>query len=501
MPCIANAADSIDNLRKEVESLRKKTDEQPIAQSNVKRALENKYGPDTPTTTKSGKFKIGMLVQAWFQACRQDNRGLFDKAGDSALPDSNEASDNSTFRVRRTEIYLTMDIHENIQAFINWDPDREAQSYPIGTDNQANSSIYKRLNQVSPEFDKENGPGLGSKALFSQIEGGTGSANRTLKDAWINYHGVVPHHDFQIGLFKAKLGEEGLRNPGELDFAERAMGTFIVDDKQRELGAFTHGTWWEERFQYWVGVMNGAGNFYQSAGGGNFNRSDDNDEKDFNYRVLVRPIWNNLHDNWWGQMEVGMSSQMGVHGESAGVDPIGSPVNGLDRRANFAMFHDAWFYYGFGNKLSGWWMRSEGVWIKDRNAPGQVSDLEGNGLSSKGNAQGNPLPFTTTGFYVATGYKLSDSVFADGCSGWLRPLEFAFRYDTFGNVEVAAVDNPARTKVYDTTIWSSGVNYYIKGNNAKIQLMYNYVRQPESNAYHFHNVQDNSLIVAWQVKF
>jgi hypothetical protein len=78
-------------------------------------------------------------------------------------------------------------------------------------------------------------------------------------------------------------------------------------------------------------------------------------------------------------------------------------------------------------------------------------------------------------------------------------MEFAFRYDTFGNVEVATQNNPAKTWVYKTTIASAGINYYIKGHNAKLQAMFNYVRQPDGDAFHFHNVQSNSFIMAWQV--
>jgi hypothetical protein len=491
----------LDNLRKEFDSLRKQADATPTARSSVEHTLDNRYGPNAAVATKDGKLKMGLLLQTWFEAFSHDNRGLFDKSGGATVPDTNEATQNSTFRVRRTEMYFTMDIHENVQAFINWDPGRQSQSYPIATDNQANSTIFKRLNQVSPEFNSANGTS-GSSTLVSQLQNGSGSVNRTLKDAWINYHGVVPHTDFQVGLFKARLGEEGIRNPGELDFAERAMGTFLVDDKQREIGAFAHGTWWNDRFQYWIGAMNGTGNYYASASGGNYHRADDNDSKDFNYRVFVRPLWNDLHDScgsWWGRMELGMSSQMGYHGGAGDHDPIDNPINGLNRRSNFAVFHDAWFYYGFGKKLSGWWVRSEYVYIKDRNAPNQVVDLNGNGISAGGFAQGNPEPFSTQGFYVSTGYKLSDSIFAENCHSWLKPMEFAFRYDTFGNVEVATQNDPAKTWVYKTTIASAGINYYIKGHNAKLQAMFNYVRQPDGDAFHFHNVQSNSFIMAWQV--
>jgi hypothetical protein len=123
-----------------------------------------------------------------------------------------------------------------------------------------------------------------------------------------------------------------------------------------------------------------------------------------------------------------------------------------------------------------------------------------------------PHPFVVEGFYVATGYKISDSVFKDSAPGWLKNFEFAVRYEQFENVTVADLAYPSsRTDVFATDVWTAGINYYIKGDNAKIQLNYHVVDNPDANSSsllgrtaataprHFHAVENNSLIVNFQV--
>ena len=501
----------IEELQKELTDLRSRVSAQPhtaTEATSVDRVLDARACSceDLSVRTKNGKLTMGALVQMWYYGFEQDRKGLFNGAG-SGVSDTNETQNNSGFRVRRTELYFTMDINENITSYLLWDPAREASTFPFIADNTANQGAFKRQNLLSPEFDKANGPKLGNTATVANIQSGGGGVNRSFKDATINYHGVIPHHDFTIGLLKPRLGEEGIRNAGEIDFIERAFIPFIVDDVTRDTGVLAHGTWWNDRFQYWGGIFNGNENFFGSETG-TYLRASDHDVSDVNYRVLVRPLWNDIGTSscscgsWAGRMELGMSSKMGRHGESGGPDPIADPVNGLNRRRTWSYFHDAWGYYGFGGPMSGWWVRGEWGAIHDRNAPGTVLDDTGSGGASKGNAQSNPKPLTSQGWFVSTGYKLSQSVFADSLSGWLKPFEFCARYDTFQNVQVANQVEPGSTDVYKTTVITGGVNYYIKGNNAKIQANVIANRQPEGgDGHHFHNVRNSAFVLQFQVYY
>jgi len=509
--CGVRAADEkaeIEALKRDIEDLRKRLSatSAPTRSSGVERSLDNRYGPNATATTKSGKLTIGGLTQIWFYAFQKDNRGLFDKTGGGPLPDTNEGQQNSSFRVRRTEIKFTMDIHENVTGVVMIDPAREATSFPLVTDNQANTGIFKTLNQVSPEFDNANGPGLGSTSSIANVQTGAGAVPRLLQDAYINYHGVIPHHDFQVGQYKPYMGEEGIRSSGQLDFAERSFLGVLND--ARDLGITAHGTWWEDRFQYWVGIFDGAGNYFGTAGQAQ-NRADDNNEKDFNFRFLVRPVWSDTHgdcDNWYGKLELGASGKGGKHGEglAAGRDPIANPVNGLNRERTWATAFDAWMYYAPGGPVRGLWIRGEAEWLHDRNAPNTVADADGNGTSSTaGFQQSNPKTVSVWGGYGAIGYKMSESRWGDDCNGWLKNFEFLARVDTFQNVFMANAADPSVTDTYRTIVYTGGINYYIKGHDAKIQLNFNAVDNPEgSAAHHFHKgLSNDSFVMNFQVAF
>ena len=315
---------------------------------------------------------------------------------------------------------------------------------------------------------------------------------RLLKDAYVNYHGVVPHHDFTIGQFKPRFGEEGVRSAAQLDFAERSFVGQIADN--RDTGLQVHGTWWDERFQYWGGVFNGAGN-YHGSGGDSANRADDNDAKDFLLSALVRPLWK---QETWGSLEMGFSFQGGTKGESAPADRTADPINGLNRRETWAHRMAAWASYMPGGPVKGWWLRGEWGYFQDRNAPNSVIVLD-----DPSSVQARGAPFSVQHWYVSTGYKINDSVFCDSAPGWLKPFEFAMRYESFQNVQVA-VGEARHTQLFRTQVYTGGINYYIKGHNAKIQAMYNVVDDPESDLgpdLPFHQVNNNNFVVSFQVAF
>ena len=468
-----------EQMKKDIEDLRKaKAAPAPIARSSVDKAIDSKYGPNASVTTKSGKLAISGLLQVWYYSIQNDTKGLFEDKTVNDVSDTNEAIDNDSFRIRRSELKFTMDIHENISATIMIDPAREATSFPGFN---ANTATRKSTTNVN----------------VANVQTGAGAVPRLLQDAFINYHGVVPHHDFTIGQFKPFLGEEGIRSSAQLDFAERSMIGQIGD--ARDMGLAIHGTWWNDRFQYWLQAFNGAGN-YLGSGGQQQNRSDDNDEKDYGYRVLVRPVWKNEK---WGSLELGMSSMFGIHGESSARDPIEDPINGLNRPQTSATKHLAWASYMPGGLVRGWWLRGEWAYFKDRHAPESIRDLaeadgDGDGLQDIG------APQSIEGWYFSTGYKLSESVWADCGPSWLKPFEFAFRYESLENVHVADLVNPRHTDVFKTTIWTAGINYYIKGHNAKIQANYNVINNPDEDsteARAFRSVRNDSFVINFQVAF
>jgi hypothetical protein len=484
-----------ESLNKEVATLRKNDEElrklvsdlsgrlTPVTNS-VEKTLNSKYGPGAAVVTKQGKLNISGLLQIWYYSPQKDHNALFQDPVRNGIADTNEAVNNDTFRIRRSELRFSADVTEHVFGEVMLDAAREAQSFPSVPDNQANSLIFKRLTNTN----------------LANVQGGVGSAPRLLQEAYVVYHDFIPHHEFKIGQYKPPIGEEGPRSSSQLDFVERSFVGQLADN--RDLGIAAHGSWWCDdgkgngQFQYWVGAYDSAGNFHQS-GGQQQNRADDNNSKDFLYRILIRPVWK---ERLWGSLELGYSQQFGRHGGSAGPDPIDAPVNGINTRKTWADRMDAWGYYAPDGPVRGWWVRGEWEWQHDRNAPQQVIDLLGQGNAGDGNTQTNGKPFSTQGFYVSTGYRLGNSRFCEDISDWARNLEFLFRYETYGNVEVANVVHPDHTNVYKTSVFTGGINYYISG-NTKIQLNYNVLHNPHPDDpnFVFHNVRDNNLVVNFQV--
>ncbi|MCK6472748.1 MAG: OprO/OprP family phosphate-selective porin [Planctomycetes bacterium] len=496
-------------LRKEIDALRKERSEQadlrrkveelqkrqatigggPLDLAGKAGAAAEKYGPNAPVTTKTGKLRVNGLVQVWYYTIQNDNLGFFGDLtpGTPGGGDSNETKDNDSFRIRRAELKFTLDLNDYVRGVIMFDPAREAQSFPNFSTNLG-TQLRGRTAEIS--------------SAVTNVQSGAGGASRMLKDAYVQFHDFVPHHEFTIGQFKPPLGDEGIRSASDLDFAERALITQLVDF--RDLGIATRGYWWDDRFQYWLAVFNAPGNFHGSDGGYN-DRSDTNDAKDLLARVLLRPLWK---DPTWGSIELSWSSQFGIHGEAGNprddnddgdVSDAGESVDGLNRRETWAIRHYAAMSYLPSGPVKGWWMHGEWAWIKDRNAPAAVRGIP---QTDAAGIQTSPNPFSVSGWYVSTGYRISDSVWKEKVPGWFRPFEFAYRCETFQNVAVSDLTRPkTRTDVFASTIQTAGVTYYIQGNNAKIQANYMWADEPDAGdgGRGFREVKNDSFVVNFQV--
>jgi hypothetical protein len=497
--------EDIDALKKELAELRKTADRNtPIPPGSTSRIIENRYGPNAPVTTRSGKLTLGGLLQVWYYAPQKDTNALF-ASQSTGIADTNEAV-NNTFRIRRAELTTVLDIHENVTGYVMVDFAREINGFPAVPTSQG----LKTANNLSPEFAAANGV-PGSTGAIAAVQHGSGSVPNLLQDALINYHGLIPHHDFTVGQYLTTFSQEDFWPNGMLDFVERS---FIGNIFARESGLTVHGTWWDSgngkyagpycgagspgRVQYWLSVFDGAGNYLQT-GGQSQNRADDNNDKDLLGTLMIRPVWK---QETWGSLDLGASGGFGRHGGAGGPDPIANPVNGLNRQEVFAHRLASWARYEPGGPVKGLWLKGEASWIKDRNAPNTVIDLLGNDADGTG-FQTNPRPQSVFGFYSSIGYKLGESIWAGNCGdAWWKPLEFCFRYEQFDNLYIADLVRNSGTNVYETKVATPGINYYIKGHNAKLQLNYNFVRNPEGPAAaKFHNVKGDNFVMNFQVMF
>src|ERR1043165_4032807 len=94
----------------------------PATSSMVDTAMDSKYGPCATVTSKVGKVQIGGLLQAWYYAINQSRDGFFQDPTVNGIPDDASTQNRNGFRVRRAEIRLSVDINENISAFLMIDP-------------------------------------------------------------------------------------------------------------------------------------------------------------------------------------------------------------------------------------------------------------------------------------------------------------------------------------------------------------------------------------------
>ena len=477
----------LEQLKRDVADLRKKP-QTPIVDSGAcEKCLDEKFGPDLPVTTRQGKLTIGGMVQVWYYGFERDKRALFDNPN-VGIADSNTGKDLNTFRVRRAELNLAMDIHEKVTSYVMVDFARDQTSFPFLEDNQGNAFI----------------PKVGTNSGIGGVQAGGGFAPGILQDALVNFHDVVPHHDFTVGQYLPYFSQEDFLPNFMLDFVERS---FVGNHFSRDLGATIHGTWWDNggggfycgggdngRVQYWLSAFNGTSNYHAQEGSFQTqNRADDNADKDFLGTFMIRPLWK---QDTWGSLEIGYAGGLGRHGNSTVLDPLNDPHTDGNRRKTMAFRNSGWLYYTPGGIAKGAWLKGEAASVYDRNFPGLLP-LDLTDPASDG--QSPNKPFETHGFYVAAGYRIQDTC---GIPDWAKPFEIALRYQQYTNVEIVDPADATHTNVYTTKEWTPGINYFIKGHNAKIQANYNIMENPKGPpSAPFHNVQNNSFALNFQVMF
>ena len=371
MACVAFCAGAVDleQLKEEVKRVREElaAEDDPKINpvSNLEQVFCDKYGPNQAVTTRTGQLQIKGLLQVWYQHIDKAGHVNFIQAPGNNLSDSGPSFsepantyNSHTFRIRRTELHFSMTLNDYISAYVMMDPAREANVTfaPVPT--------YLNHNFAVDNFHTLDGSG---QQAASNSPFRNNIQPQLLQDAYIEFYNCLPHHEFRIGQFKPPSGEESWRNSGQLDFVERAMVTGI--NNIRDIGVMTHGSWFMTdkkdfatgRLQYWAGVFNGPDGTVLSdpeiVEGGN--RSDDNSDKDFAWRMLGHPLWDKKALS--GRLEVGIARTDGYRGRAssgAAFDPA-LQINGIDRERIAINRQSAWLWYRPGGPVRGWWMRAE----------------------------------------------------------------------------------------------------------------------------------------------
>ncbi len=427
----------------------------------------------------------------------------FPNGNGDPVAEQNSVLDNDTFRVRRMELRFSIDINENVSAYIMMDPSREANATfsPVPANPNHNGSF--------------NNPHLadGSGQQFSNA-----FVPNLMQDAFVSFHNLkfLPRHDFQIGQFKPPAGEEAARSSGQLDFVDRSMVTAV--NNVRDIGVMVHGAFidavpgdqFSARFQYWLGLFNGPDGTVltdpEIVEGGN--RSDDNNDKDFCFRLLGQPVWD--EKKWYGRLETGVARTDGYRGKSGTAFDFAHQINSINRERNAINRQSAWIWYRPNGPVKGWWLRGEWGSGHDRYSSRAPTGLLGLGsfLGDNGIQQAFPQPVTADGYFFSTGYKLANSIWAEKLDQQcllgkaIKNSELAFRYEAYENI---AAENPARpdvlTNLFKTSARTFGYNYYIDQYKTRIQANYVVVKDPVNHNLGLREVHNNMFVINFQVQY
>ena len=83
-----------------------------------------------------------------------------------------------------------------------------------------------------------------------------GAGSRRLMDAYVDTR-ILPYLSVRVGQFKTPFGFEQYSADKNIPFAERSMGFLLTP--LRDVGLMAHGSFWDRRVNYGVGIFNGDG--------------------------------------------------------------------------------------------------------------------------------------------------------------------------------------------------------------------------------------------------
>ncbi len=216
----------------------------------TKVVVAGQAAPELPVTHQSRAVKFNGLVQVWYAAADQ---GF-----------------NDTFRIRRTELYLSGDITKKARWQVMVDPSKSL-ALDVGTTSVSGTPV---LTSVAPT-----------------------QSTRELQNAFLTFD-LAKKLQLNAGQFKLPLSLEGLQSSGKLDTVERAL--FLSDRARggnygdvRDIGLMILGAAGPQ-VDFQAGIFNGLAESQ--------NELDRNNQKAFAGRLVGRPV---------GDLQLGLSGARG----------------------------------------------------------------------------------------------------------------------------------------------------------------------------------------------
>jgi len=122
-----------------------------------------------------------------------------------------------------------------------------------------------------------------------------GAGSRRLMDAYLDTR-ILPYLSVRVGQFKTPFGFEQYSRDRNIPFAERSMGFLLTP--LRDVGFMAHGSFWDRRVNYGLGLFNGDG-VDDSVGG-------DEDSPGIVGRFVLTPF-KDLGNSFWDGLQFGGS--------------------------------------------------------------------------------------------------------------------------------------------------------------------------------------------------
>jgi hypothetical protein len=290
-----------------------------------------------------------------------------------------------------------------------------------------------------------------AKTISLSNSGGTVTAqpNSTLlQDAFLGYQ-IVPRFRFEIGQQKTDLDEEGSRSSAQLLTIERSIMNLLPVNigrvgYSRDIGAALRYSGSKGRAM--IGIWNGNGQ-YQTAVAGDRQKF-----ADFNaYFTGIR----GLTIGAWGGTEIGDSQ----------------PYTGRDRLGGTLIYQTGQHYF-----------EAEGAFTRDYPSGAKP----GTGTNGRGG-------------YALYAYSINKKLQAVGRFDVWNP---AYQGGNAATSTAAAngFSTPFKRGGNDLREYTAGLNYYIQGNNLKLQFNY-IVDDPDHNAITFWGKHHDLFLTNVQVAF
>jgi phosphate-selective porin OprO/OprP len=281
-----------------------------------------------------------------------------------------------------------------------------------------------------------------------------------LQDVYANLR-YFPMANLQVGKYKAPFGLERLQSATALMFAERALPTNLVPN--RDLGLMLHGILGEGLFQYQLAFMNGV------VDGGSAD-VDNGNAKDVVARIFTQPF-QSLAEGWLAGLGMGFAFDYGVENT-----PGSLPTYKTAGQSTF-------FAYATGTKTAEERVRFSPqltyYWGPFGLLSEYVNSQTGVGLA------GRDKEFDNQAWQIAASYVLTGE--SASYKGVLPSSSFSVEKGTWGAFEVAARYNELRvdpdvfatgfanplTQAQRARAWGVGGNWYL---NRWVKLMLDYER-------------------------